>query len=271
MFAMLAATSVCTVMVVCHGFVLEPPGTGQPSVLSASSDPFIGKWKLNPSRSNAGDEMKVVHLGPNKCAFDFGTGSLETIILNGTDQPGESGSTLAVSIEGPNRWKVVRKVGGHTAIFATWELSRNGKTLIDHLGSVQPDGSIKRTDYIYKRTSGRIGFLGTWESTTSPASYEIQVERYEGDGLSFINSTQKLAKSLKFDGRDYPVAGPNMPSGYASSGHRVNAHTLQLAESIAGKPLDTQQAELSADLKTLTMTVRPSGQGKERILVFDRE
>jgi hypothetical protein len=35
--------------------------------------------------------------------------------------------------------------------------------------------------------------------------------------------------------------------------------------------MDTRQIELSADLKTLTMTVRPVRQSKPNILVFDRE
>jgi hypothetical protein len=35
--------------------------------------------------------------------------------------------------------------------------------------------------------------------------------------------------------------------------------------------MDTQQIELSPDLKTLTITVHEVGQGKPNILVFDRE
>jgi hypothetical protein len=35
--------------------------------------------------------------------------------------------------------------------------------------------------------------------------------------------------------------------------------------------MDTQRIELSPDLKTLTVTVQPTGQSRPNILVFDRE
>jgi hypothetical protein len=271
MLLIFAATSVCAAITFCPGLVVEQPAMGQVSTVSASSDPFIGKWKLNPSRSHAADEMKVSSAGENKYAFDLGGGHLETIVADGTDQPGEFGTTLAVSVAGPNSWRVVRKNGGHTMIDATWELSADGSTLTDHFGFVQADGSVKRTDYIYKRTAGHAGFAGTWEDTTPPSASEMQIESYEGNGLSFLNLGQKTTKSVKFDGKEYPVTGGNLPAGYVSSGRRVNAHTVQLAEKIGGKPLDTQQAEVSADSKTLTMTVTPAGKDKPRIYVFERE
>jgi len=271
MFSMLAATSVCAVMMLCHGSVLEQPGIGQATPSSAPSDPFVGKWKLNPAKSKASDEMKVASAGAKKYTFDFGANNLETIVIDGTDQPGEFGTTLAVSAEGPSSWRVIRKIGGRTTINATWELSADGRRLTDHFGAVQPDGSVKRTDYQYKRTAGSAGFAGTWENTTRPSAFELQIEPYQGDGLSLINVSQKTTKSVKFDGKEYAVEGGNLPAGYVTSGLRVNAHTLQLAEKINGKPLNTQQAELSADLKTLTMMVKPGGKGRARIYVFERE
>jgi len=56
-----------------------------------------------------------------------------------------------------------------------------------------------------------------------------------------------------------------------TSGHRVNARTVELAEKIGRKPLNTQRAEVSTDSKTLTMTVKPRGEGNVRVYVFERE
>jgi len=81
--------------------------------LSAVNDPLVGKWKLNPSKSRFPDEMKVEAAGANKYAFDFGGGTPETIVADGTDQRGGFGTTLAVTVEGPDTWKVVRKKDGH--------------------------------------------------------------------------------------------------------------------------------------------------------------
>jgi hypothetical protein len=271
MLLLFAATSVCAVTMLCPGSVLERPAPGQSSPVSAASDPFVGKWKLDPLRTHAADEMNVASVGAHKYIFDFGGDNKETIVLDGTDQPGQFGTTLAVSAQGPNAWRVVRKQGGKTMIDANWELSADGGMLTDHFGSVQPDGSIKRTDYHYKRTAGHAGFAGTWENTTPATVYEMQIEAYEGDGLSFARVGQKAAKNLKFDGKDYPIEGNDLPAGYVTSGHRVNARTVELAEKIGRKPLNTQRAEVSTDSKTLTMTVKPRGEGNVRVYVFERE
>ena len=41
----------------------------------AAESPFIGEWKLDPSKSRMPDEMKVQSKGGNKYAFDFGGGA----------------------------------------------------------------------------------------------------------------------------------------------------------------------------------------------------
>ena len=57
--------------------------------LWAANDPFVGKWKLNPSKSKLTDQMKVEAIGANKYAIDFGGGATENIVADGTDQPGQ--------------------------------------------------------------------------------------------------------------------------------------------------------------------------------------
>jgi len=51
----------------------------------------------------------------------------------------------------------------------------------------------------------------------------------------------------------------------------VDARTSQVTDKLGGKILDTQQIELSPDLKTLTMTVRRTSPSKPKVLLFDRE
>ena len=262
---------ICILVILCLSFAVHRPASGQaPTPATASTDPFIGKWKLDPSRSKLNDEMKVAGVGENKYAFDFGAGQSETIVTDGTDQAGGFGTTLAVTVKGPNAWMVVRKKDGRTLIRANWELSPDGNTLTDHFGSVKPDGSTTVTDYVYKRTAGEAGFPGTWESTLEQPAFELQVQAWETDGLAFMFPAQ-TTKNIKFDGKDYPATGPNLPAGFTSSGHRVNGRAFELAEKVDGQTVDTQQTELSADLKTLTMTVHMQSQSKPKVYVFDRE
>jgi len=244
-------------------------GTG---ALWAANDPFVGEWKLNPARSKLTDQMKVESVGANKYVFDFGGGS-ETIVVDGTDQPGNFGSTLSVTVEGPDTWKVIRKKDGRMLITATWKLSKDGNTLTDDFTGIEPNGSTFNLNYVYRRTAGSSGFAGTWESTSETVNsvFVLQVRPYEGDGLSFIDPSEEETKNVKFDGKDYPDLGPNVVPGSASSVRRVNERTLEMTDKIDGKVMDAQQIELSSDLKTLTMTVHTVGRSEPNILVFERQ
>ena len=240
----------------------------------AADDPFVGKWKVNPSKSNPTDQMKVEVAGANRYTITFAPGAADTVIANGSDQPGLRGTTFSITVEGPNNWKVIRKKGGRTLLTANWTLSGDGKTLTDAYTEYEDDGSILNLHYVYERTAGSSGFPGTWVSVSEGvnAVIELQIQPYEDDGLSFSSPAAQVTKNIKFDGNDYPNLGPNVTPGSASSGRRVNGRSLEITDKFQGKITDTRQIELSTDLKTLTVTVRLVGQSRPKsIFVYDRE
>lgn len=243
------------------------------SALVAANDPFVGEWKLNASKSKLIDVMKVESSGGNKYAFDFVGGKPESIAADGTDQPGLGGTTLSVTVEGPDAWKVVRKKDGRMLLTANWALSKDGNTLTDDYTEFGPDGKGSTVNYVYKRTAGSSGFAGTWESTTQTINFEfvLKVQPYEGDGLSLISPMEGRTTNVKFDGKDYPKASPNAEKGSTASARRVNPHTVEITDKVNGKTASTRQIELSSDLKTLTMTVHPAGRREPNILVFERQ
>ncbi|HMD99743.1 MAG TPA: hypothetical protein VKM93_20740 [Terriglobia bacterium] len=77
--------------------------------LWAANDPFVGKWKVNPSKSKPTDQMKVEVVGANRYTITFAPGAADTVVANGSDQPGLRGTTFSITLEGPNNWKVIRK------------------------------------------------------------------------------------------------------------------------------------------------------------------
>ena len=126
--------------------------------------------------------------------------------------------------------------------------------------------------YAYKRTGGGTGFVATWVSTSEANEvFVLEIRPFESNGLSFAVAEEEVTKSMEFDGKDYPLLGPNAPAGFASSGRRVNEHVLEITDKMNGKIADTQRIELSSDLKTLTMIKRNAGQGEPNISVFERE
>jgi hypothetical protein len=254
--------------------------------LWAADNPFVGKWKVNPSKSMLNDELKVEVAGANRYVFTFGPGQVDTVTADGSDQPALSGTTLSITVKGPNSWEVIRKMKGRTLLTAHWTLSEDGKTLNDAFTQYLPDGTTLFSQplpngstlflpYVYERKAGNSGFLGTWDSESAKvrAGIELQIQPYEGDGLSFKRSDEEMAKMIKFDGNDHPDLDPNGgDKGTSYSGRRVNERSLEITEKSKGKITGTRRIELSGDLKSLTLTVRLVGQSKpQSILVYSRE
>ena len=254
--------------------------------LCAAEDPFVGKWKVNQSKSKLNDEMAVEVAGANRYAITFGPGQVDTVVADGSDQPALSGTTLSITVKGPNRWEVTRKMKGRKLLTADWTLSEDGNTLNDAFTQYLPDGftlfsqplpsgSTLFLPYVYERTAGKSGFPGTWDSDSAKvkAGIELQIQPYEGDGLSFKRSDDEMAKRIKLDGNDYPNLDPNgKDTGTAYSGRRVNERSLEITDKSKGKITGTRKIELSRDLKTLTVTVHLEGQNRpQSIFVYDRE
>lgn len=242
------------------------------SVSWAANETFIGDWKLNPSRSKLTDVMKVESIGGNKYTFNFGGGP-QTLVVDGTDQPGGNGTTLSVAVEGPSNWKVIRKKDGRVLLTAIWDLSQDGSTLTDNFTGFNDNGSSYNVKYVYKRKPGGSGFAGEWVSTSETVNSVVmlQVRPYEGEGLSFIEPSINITRNVKFDGKDYPILGPNAPPGATSSIRRVNANALEMTIKIDGNVLYTQQIELSSDHKTLTVVRHIPGETEPNIRVFERQ
>jgi hypothetical protein len=242
----------------------------------AADEPLIGKWKLNLSKSKLADQMTIAPAGANRYTLTFaGVGETETLVADGTDQPGIQGSTISITVEAPGNWKIVRKSGDRTVLTAMWKLSEDGKTLTDTFIGNQPDGSTSHVDLVYKRAEGsasKSGIPGTWETTEEKADpFEIEIRPYEGDGLSFINPGGAPATNVKFDGKDYPPGGASPAAGSATSARRLGDHSIELTKKLKGRIVGTREITVSPDLKTLAMTMHILDQRLPNILIFDRE
>jgi hypothetical protein len=216
------------------------------------ADPFVGKWRLNPSKSRLPDEMIVAIAGPNRYALTFAPGAVDTIVADGRDHPALQGTTFSITVEGSNNWKMVRKQGDHLLVSAEWTLSGDGQTLTDAFTGYRPDGSTLSVHYTYERTAGSSGFPGTWDSVKEEVGtvIELTIQPNQDGGLSF--DSHELTLSL-------------------SSTRRVSERSLEITDNSQGKVTSTQQVELSSDLKTLTMTARQGDHSKPTVLVFERE
>jgi hypothetical protein len=240
--------------------------------LWAKDDPFCGKWKLNMEKSQfAGEQVKIQDLGGNKYKWMVGDRT-DIIVFDGTDQPVHFGRTISMTPEGKDAWKMVVKKDGRVLSTMTHALSDGGKTQTIKGTETKPDGTTSDFDVVWKKLSGGSGLAGTWEEAdvkfTSPDEWVI--EAYQGDGLTFNTPAYQDVLSMKFDGKDYEEKGPNVAPGSASSGKRVNAHTLEVTDKVKGEVMDHTKFEVSPNGKTLTLTIHDAGQAKPLTVVYDK-
>lgn len=247
------------------------------SLISASAlaadDSFTGKWKLNRDKSEfTGLNYKFEDIGGGKYSFAFGD-DVETLVLDGKDHPTKYGSTWAFSQTGPNKWKWTRKQDGKVIAVSNWTVSADGQNFSSSRESMRPDGSTSHEELKFKRTAGTSGLAGTWESTevkmTSPATLEI--EKWQGDGYSFLDPVYKERTDFRLDGKDYSPQGPLVAKGTTMSGKKIDDRNLKLIYKLNGKTTQTDRWELSADGKRLSATLTFPGQSKSEIAVYDRE
>ena len=240
---------------------------------ATASDELVGDWKLNPARSRITDVMKVQTAAKNTYVFDFGGGP-ETIVADGTDQAGTADTTLAVTIDAPDTWSIVRKKAGAVMVHARWKLSADGNTLGDDYTQLADNGQVAvHGSYQYRRTGGGPGFAGTWEGAIampSTQSFTLQVRRSDSGGLSFTYLPVNVIRTIKFDGKDYPVGGTGAAEGATTSSRRLGAHTVQLTDKTKGTITRTSELEVSSDHQTVTQTGHPVGQNAPTIFVFER-
>ena len=243
------------------------------SMALAAESPFIGKWKLDPSKSRMPDEIKVQNKGGNKYAFDFGGGA-ETIVVDGSDQPGLDGTFLSVKAQARDTWIVERKKDGRLLLKATWRLSKDGSTLTDYYREFELDCSMLSMDYVYQRTGGGSGFAADWQSIkeTINSPFLLEVKQFHSDGLSFVDPLARKTRNLKFvDAGAGHNEAPNAGKGASSALRRVGERTLVITNKYDGQLSNTEEFALSSDLKTLTMTVHLVGRDKPYVLVFERK
>ena len=127
---------------------------------------------------------------------------------------------------------------------------------------------------------------GTWALNLAKSKYspgpapKSEVVTYEAaaTGVKYsvarVDSTGKsstLQGSLMYDGKDYPSTGT---ADYDTvSTRRVNATTTESTRKKAGKTVQTVSRVLSADGKTMTLTVKGSdaqGRSINDVAVYDR-
>ena len=247
------------------------------SVLSASAlaadDPFVGKWKFNPDKSQMnGLDYKIEDAGGGQYRFIFGD-DVETLTLDGKGHVTKYGDTWSIKTTGPGSWESTSERDGKVTSKSKWTVSADNQTFTSLDENMRPDGSTGKAEAVFKRTGGTSGLVGTWQTTSvkvlSPTS--ITIAKSQGDGYTRTNPVFKEILDFKLDGKEYTPKGPRVPPGMTVTAKKIDDHSMELTYKLKGTAIETDKYEVSADGKTLTQTVTYAGVSKPEIDIYDRE
>lgn len=243
------------------------------ATLAAADLPWVGQWKINVARSNYG-ELTVTYA-------DVGAGEMQATAdgmtwkfkMDGKDYPDPWGGTAAWKQIDATSWESVNKLKGKVISTDVRRLSADGKTLTITSKGTRPDGKPFSDEYVFARVSGGPGLAGKWK--TSKVSYSgpsvADISAHDTDGLAVRVDDWGMSWNAKFDGKENPVKGPNVPDGFTMALKRTGPKSLEYVQRQNGKELYKGTWTVADDGKTLTIVDAAVGTNEKTTLVFDRQ
>jgi len=238
------------------------------AVISAAADaPYIGKWKVNSSKSQLTDVVTIEKLPSGEMRFEE-SGFAYTFKLDGKEYPTPDGGTASWKAVSADKWEVTNRANGK--VNATITLSLSGDTLSSMAMIPQSDGKDIMTTSTSKRISGGPGMVGKWQGKQADAgSLWLEVALNGADGITLKAPNSMCA--AKFDGKPYPMTGSGDGPKQTMSFHKTGPASFETETFLDGKPFFKDVYVASADGKILTDTGTPESTKKPLKVVFDRQ
>jgi len=234
--------------------------------------PHVGRWRLNPARSDFGGLTLAFAPAPGGALrSSVNGGEYHTISLDGRDVPTHSGYSSSWRQLDTRTWSATTKLNGAVISTDRFQLADDDKTLTLTSTGKQSDGKPFTNRLTYVRTTGRTGLAGTWKARTVAQDEEpIEFLRRGEHGLTLRTANATCEAAL--DGKDYPLTGPTMPAGATLSLTQTGPRSILLLQKQDGRVIYKSTSAVAADGRTLTETILDVASGRTKATkVYDRE
>src|ERR1700733_3268106 len=153
------------------------------AVISTAADaPYIGKWKINSSKSQITANVTIEKLPSGEMRFEE-SGFTYTFKLDGKEYPTPDGGSAAWKPTADGVWEITNRTNGKVS--ATITLTLSGDTLSGMAMIPQTDGKDIMTTSTLKRISGGPGLVGKWQGTQADAGASwLEVAPNGADGIT---------------------------------------------------------------------------------------
>jgi len=240
---------------------------------AAAEHPYIGKWKMNPAKSDLGETTVTYEQLASGELQATAAGESYKFRIDGKDYPAVFGTAVAWKAMGPTSWQMDSKVKGAVVSTDTLTLSPDGKTLTVNTRGTKPNGEKMNDTVVAERVSGGPGLAGKWKTKNmkSAAPSVLEFAASGSDGLAMKIVDQEITCQGKLDGKDYPCSGPTLASGWTAAFANATARGLDATLKTNGKVVFKLSYSVSADGKTLTENGTATGANERTKIVYDRQ
>jgi len=243
------------------------------ATVAAADLPYAGKWKMNVAKSDFGETTVTYEQLPSGDMQMTSAGQSYKFKIDEKEYPAFFGTSATWKSLGANSWQTTWKLNGKVLTTDTLTLSPDGKTLTTNSRGTKPNGETQDDTIVSERVSGTSGLAGKWKTKNmkSAAPSLLELTPSGTDGLTFRIADQDLTCTGKFDGKDYPCAGPTIAQGWTASFASPTPRTLDMTVKNNGKPLFKFSYSVSADGKTLTENGTMTAANERTKVVYDRQ
>jgi hypothetical protein len=243
------------------------------AALTAADAAYVGKWKLNPAKSNFGETTVTFEQAPGGGFKLTSSGQSFTFNTDGKDYPTPFGTVDVWKSQDAYTWEETTKTNGKVTSTTRWKLSPDGKSLTADSKNIKADGQTSNDSQTFQRVSGSSGLAGKWKTMNvkigSPGTVTIAANGADGVTLTFVE--EKGTCAPKFDGKDSPATGPIWPSGWSCTVAKSGANALDVTWKKDGKVMSKDLFTPSADGKTLTDDGTVPGLSEKTKAVYERQ
>jgi hypothetical protein len=243
------------------------------AAVAAADPPYVGKWKMNPAKSDFGESTVTYEALPSGEMQATADGQSFKFKMDEKEYPALFGSTMIWKSLGPASWQAVTKMKGTVLSTDTLTLSPDGKSLTVSSKGTKPNGEPLDNTAVFERVSGTSGLAGKWKTknvkSSSPSVLEIATSGADGLMLKVVD--MGLNCNAKIDGKDHPCTGPTLGEGWTVAFANTDPRSLSMTVKNKGQLLYKVLYTASADGKTLTETGTATATGEKVKVVYDRQ
>ena len=243
------------------------------AIASAANLPYIGKWKMNPAKSDFGESTITyaqLPSGEMQCTVD---GQSYKFKLDGKDYPDPFGNTAAWKAVDATTWQTTWKLKGKVLSVDTVKVSADGQSLTVNSQGTKPTGGSFDDTSILRRVSGGPGLAGRWKMKNMKASSPnvLEISASGADRLVYRVIDMNMVCDAKIDGKYYPCSGPTLGTGWRLAWQNASASGLDWSVQMNGRPMFNGQFTVSTDGKTLTDDSHAAMTNEKVKIVYDRQ